>query len=48
MSTTRDWMHGSEDWNRPRQRKGLLPILALSVIGLAVAGLTAVAILNAG
>jgi hypothetical protein len=23
MSTTRDWMHGGEDWNRPRDRAGL-------------------------
>jgi hypothetical protein len=48
MSTTRDWMHGSEDWSRPRQRTGLLGIVALSVMGLAVAGLAAIAVLSAG
>jgi hypothetical protein len=47
MSTTPDWMHGSEDWNRPLERRRL-PLVAIVfwVIGPVITAFTAVAVLH--
>ncbi len=47
MSTTPDWMHGGEDWNRPLERRGL-PLVGIVfwVLGLVITAFTAVAVLH--
>jgi hypothetical protein len=42
MSTTRDWLHGGEDWNRPPERRGIGGVI-LWVMGLVAVALGALA-----
>ena len=47
MSTTPDWMHGKEDWDRPLERRRL-PLVGVVfwVLGLVVTAYTAAAVFH--